>query len=67
MESTKEWPYKYSKELLDKIIRRYKAKNQSISYSDAEETINNLVGLYKMLLELEVSHNGEQCDSIPKR
>ena len=45
------WPHKYSKEFLDKTIKAWQRDyKEPLTYQDAEEITDNLIGFFKILL-----------------
>ena len=46
------WPYKYSKEFMDYTIQVWQPDSKEpLTYQDAEEITDNVVGFYKLLLK----------------
>ena len=46
------WPHKYSKEFLDYTIQVWQPDSKELlTYQDAEEITDNVVGFYKLLLK----------------
>ena len=45
------WPHKYSKDFLDRTIQAWQRDyKEPLTYQDAEEITDNLVGFFKILL-----------------
>ncbi len=66
MQPTKEWPHRYTKELLDEakeVFGRY-AKRE-VSYDEAEEWFSNLVNFYLALLEAHKETQAQKASLQP--
>ena len=48
------WLYKYSKDFLDETIRVWQPlSKEPLTYADAEEITENMVGLFMVLLKID--------------
>ncbi len=54
MQPSKEWPYRYSKELMDKAKESWqKRAGKVLTYEEVEEGLSNLVGFFEILIEAD--------------
>lgn len=53
MQPTKEWPYRFPKELMDKARESWQRRSgMALGYDEVEEGLSNLVNLGLVLLEI---------------
>lgn len=62
MQPTKEWPHRYTKELMDEAKAAFeKYAKRDLGYDEVEESISNLVNFYLALLEAHKESQGQKA------